>query len=223
MFILGGDQCQDPLNPGTYIIKSSAFTTVTTITIETDTAVEPYARSFNSSETVAASTMVPDTLGTPALIYSQERDWSVGTAGSIQDPRGGVSGPASRGYFRITQPTTTLGVGVILVPGNVRVFYALASGAGFSHIPYIRQIRPQSLSAVTRAKVWLYVGLENDSRAYVREFDASITPSGMNLGDGSDFADMTLTIKVLTDLMSAEPGGRMYYFEGDTHDLSGLR
>lgn len=218
----GTNAIQDPLNPGTYSVQSSAFIGASFTRI---TLFQGY-RKLNSSEVAAGSpqprVLTPGASGT-AVFYIQDNDWEAGRSPAVAGGFGGASGPISRGYFRITQPVTTGGTGQIQAPGNVRVSYTLGSGGSPSHIPYIRQIRPQSLSKVVRAKVWLYISLENDARAYVREFDATITPSGMTLGDATDFANMTLTFKVLNDLSSDYPGGRIYYFEGDTHDLSGLR
>jgi len=216
----GTNAIKDPLNPGTYKVASSAFTTFTRITLD-----QTY-RKLNSSEVAIGNpqpkVLTPGAAGT-AVFYEQDRDWEAGRSPAVTGGFGGASGPVSRGYFRITQPATTGGGGVIIAPGNFRVSYSLASGGSPSHIPYIRQIRPQSLSKVVRAKVWLYISLENDARGYVREFNATITPSGIALGDGTDFANMTLNFKVLNDLSSDYPGGRIYYYEGDTHDLSGLR
>lgn len=223
-FILTGERLDDPLNAGTYTVLSSAFTTFTKITIDT---THQYTGSLNSSQasiSVGSETFTSDGVG--AIFYLPGRDWEQGLNPSVQGGVGGVSGPGSRGYFRITEPDPASligrGVGLLLAPGNVRISYTLASGGGVAP-PYFRQIRPNTLSAVQRAKVWLYISRENDAFGTVREFDASITPSALTLGDASEYASMAFNMTVVQDLSSEFPSGRIVYYEGDRQDLSTLR
>lgn len=82
-----------------------------------------------------------------------------------------------------------------------------------------RLVKPQSLAGVVRARLYLVYSRDNFGRQTVREADCSITPNGANI-QATDFSDMTLTFRILSDLRNSEPAGRLLSFTGSEPSLS---
>lgn len=97
--------------------------------------------------------------------------------------------------------------------GNVKIAGATLAMSGK------RVIKPQALQGVRQGTGYLVFGRGNNADQSVRECTISITPNSANI-TADDFSSMTLTVKVLNEITSDDPAGRMLEFLGDVPDAS---
>jgi len=96
--------------------------------------------------------------------------------------------------------------GAIAAAANVSIVYSTGALSG------LRLINPQTLGDTTGDGFFLF-SRTKFAEETVREFRCQISPNAFNLADG-DFADMVLTVSVLSDLTAAVPAGRLLHHKG---------
>lgn len=95
--------------------------------------------------------------------------------------------------------------------GDYTVVYSIAALSGN------RQLKPQTANGTITGSMILVYSRQNNADQTVREMNVSVTPASSNVQD-ADFSNFVLSFKVLNDLTSTEPAGRMIQFVGSLPD-----
>ena len=92
--------------------------------------------------------------------------------------------------------------------GDFTVSFGMAALSGD------RLLKPQTIKGTIQGKAILIYSRGNNTDQTMREMDVSVTPNSSNVQD-SDFSNIVMTFKVLNDLTSSDPAGRVLQFKGD--------
>lgn len=76
-----------------------------------------------------------------------------------------------------------------------------------------RLIVPQSIKGSIEGVGRIYWGRENHASQHVREGRVSMTPGGTSIGN-TEFSNMTLSVRFLSDLTKEDPSGRLLHTRG---------
>lgn len=123
-------------------------------------------------------------------------------AGTIYDPTDDweiVS--EDRGFVRI------LSTGAIST-GDVTIYYVPDAITG------LRAFNPQEQQDEVKGECFIFWGRDINAAQTVRQMRISITPSATNF-TADEFSSITFSVRVLNDLTSTEPAGRVVHFKGD--------
>ena len=107
-----------------------------------------------------------------------------------------------RGIVRMTPG------GTFSTAGNLRFVWMPKAISGE------RLINPQTVKGAIEGKAYLHWSRGNFAEEHVREGRASLTPSGANFGN-TEFSNMTLQLRFLSDLTKEKPSGRLLQYIGD--------
>ena len=167
------------------IANSRSYTVVSAVLNATKTDVTVVEEPA-ANETAITGVLTIENGGT---IYEQDVDWEVYNLG--------------RGIIRFLPSP-----GSFAVAANVNVVFTPAALTGR------RLVNPQQLRGIARGTAWLVWGRGNNAQQTAREMLCTISPSGISLPNADDYANLTLQVKVLNDLTSATPAGRLLQFMG---------
>lgn len=98
--------------------------------------------------------------------------------------------------------------GAFSAAGNIRIIYYTNAVSGD------RLINPQDIAGEINGTGVLIWGRDNNAKQTVREARISITPSSANI-QVEDFSNFVISVRVLSDITSVTPAGRILQFKGD--------
>lgn len=168
-------------------LNAKTYTAVTVVfgAATTITVVEEPA----ADEVAIAGTIVyKAAAGDTGVVYAEGVDWEV------------VS--LARGFIRIIDG------GAIVAEDELVVVFQTAALDGK------RLINPHDLQDNVKGKAILVMSREDNGEQTAREMYVSMTPNGFNPND-SDFSDLTISVKVISQPTEAVPAGRLLQFVGD--------
>lgn len=120
-------------------------------------------------------------------IYKRDVDWEVYSL--------------VRGFVRIIE-------GGAIADGAVTVIYEKDAYSG------LLQFKPQDLDADIKAEAMVFWGRDQNTRQTVRRARISLTPSGAANFTADEFSNMTLSVRVITDITEETPAGYVRQIKG---------
>jgi hypothetical protein len=121
------------------------------------------------------------------VIYDPTDDWEI------------VS--KDRGFVRMVD-------GGAITTGNVTIIFHKDAITG------LRAFNPQESQDEVKGECMIFWGREINAAQTVRQMRISLTPSATNFTP-DEYSSVTFTVRVLNDLTTTEPAGRVVHFKGD--------